>query len=87
MIETEQKMSVPSVSKEQCAIGDNLPFLLLHMEKQPPINVKGNYSEAKQIWEDNVNFCKDNLLLRRAPTLTGTQTQAGRQLDLDRDQD
>ena len=83
---TEQQPT-PLVEKELVHAGDNLPFVLLHMEKQPTITVKGNYNEQKQVWEDTNAFCKEDLMLRRAPTATGTQTQAGRQLDLDRDAD
>jgi len=90
-VEIAQKVGieipVSLANNERDRMPENLPFVLLNMEKQPTINVKGNYNESKQLWEDNVAFCKENLILRRTPTLTGTQTQAGRQLDIDRDQD
>lgn len=85
-MQIEQKASTP-LTNEIASRGDNVPFVLLHMERQPTINVKGSYNEEKQIWQDNTAFCKENLMLQRTPTLTGTQTQAGRQLDIDRDQD
>lgn len=86
-MQIEQKVSTSLANNEQDHIKGELPFVLLHMERQPTINVKGNYNEEKQVWEDADAFCKENLMLRRAPTATGTQTQAGRQLDLDRDAD
>ena len=85
-MQIEQKISTP-LANEIDQRGDNMPFVLLHMERQPIINVKGNYNEVKQVWEDADAFCKENLMLRRSPTATGTQTQAGRQLDLDTDAD
>ncbi len=85
-MQIEQKNSTP-LTNEVNAGGKDMPFVLLHMERQPTIEVKGAYNEERQVWEDNTAFCKENLMLQRTPTLTGTQTQAGRQLDIDRDQD
>lgn len=82
----EQQELRAIASAELAPIGDKLPFVLLHMQRQPIISVKGQYNEEGQVWEEP-SFCKENLLLQRTPTLTGTQTQAGRQLDIDRDQD
>jgi len=85
-MQIEQKISTP-LTNEIDQRADKVPFVLLHMERQPIINVKGKYNEEKQVWEDADAFCKENLMVRRAPTATGTQTQAGRQLDLDTDAD
>lgn len=83
---TEQREFRPITCTELTPVGEKLPFVLLHMQRQPSIIVKGQYNEKKQIWEEPPSY-KENLLLQRTPTLTGTQTQAGRHLDIDRDQD
>lgn len=82
----QAELNPPIISCEVDCIARRLPFVLLHMERQPTIIVKGGYNEAQQVWIDTSSH-KEASLFQRTPTFTGTQTQAGRQLDLDRDQD
>lgn len=82
----EQQELKLSTSAELVPTREELPFVLLQMQRQPKIIVQGQYNEERQVWEEPP-FCQKDRLLQRTPTLTGTQTQAGRQLDIDRDQD
>lgn len=53
----EQQDLRPIAAAELVLLGDKLPFILLHMQRQSRINVEGHYNEEKQIWEEPA-FCK-----------------------------